>query len=272
MTEPSSRSADQFFPGLFSVLLVLEPYLAAVVLVGGWVPYLLARAGSGMSAHEQVFTRDIDIAIRLDSDADGRRIDGLLLEAGLECDFRSMDDLPVVVFVGAINGAEVEVEFLADEPGERERVVKVGDCLHVQTLHYTRILEANTTTVAVVGPDGRVLVVRIPSVAAFVLNKGLTFVQRKTKEKKAKDLYYLFEMLENQSDSLAEDIARLAERYPAWYKTFKKNLSRFFGRIEDEGAFLVVSQRPAGAFVELSDDQLAQYVFATFSDFLRRLS
>jgi len=275
MVEPLPRTADQFFPGLFGVLHTLEPCLPRVVLVGGWVPYLLARVAPGTATNEPLFTRDIDLAVPLDLHADAQRIDALLVESGLRSEFRSMYDPPAMAFVGSIGGAEVEVEFLTDEPGGQERVVKLGGRLHVQSLHYTRILLDNTTTIPVVGPDERVLTVRIPTAAAFVFNKGLTFPQRKTREKKAKDLYYIFEVLESGSSPLAgfaEDIVRLGDRYVSWYRKLKKNLSRPFGQVGDEGVDLVISQRPAGAFPGMGDDQFAQYVFATFAEFVQMLS
>ena len=239
------------------------------------MPYLIARATPGTTSHEHLFTRDIDLAVQADLHADAQRIDALLLESGLQCEFRSMHDPPVVAFVGSIGEAEVEVEFLTDEPGGRERLVKIAGRLHVQTLHYTRILLDNTTTVPVLGPGGYALTVRIPTSAAFVLNKGLTLAQRKTQEKKAKDLYYIFEVLESQGSSLpglVADIVCLGDRDPSWYRKFKTNLSRFFTRAEDEGVDLVVSQRPAAAFLGMSDDQFGQYVFAIFAEFMQMLA
>ncbi len=261
MAEPAGPSADRFFPGLFGVLHVLEPCLPRIVLVGGWVPYLIDRAAPGTTAPGQLFTRDIDLAVPRDLQADARQIDALLLASGLAFEFRSLHDPPVVAFVGLIGGADVEVEFLTDEPGGQERVVKIGGRLHAQTLHYTRILLDNTTIVTVVGPAGDPLTVRIPTPAAFVFNKGLTFAQRKTREKKAKDLYYIFEMLEYSGSPVAglgEEVARLGNRYPTWYRRFKKYLSGVFARFDDEGVRLVLSQRPEGAYLGMSDNQFAQ--------------
>jgi hypothetical protein len=75
MAESSRPTADQFFPGLFTVLRVLEPYL-------------INRGTPGAATHEQLFTRDIDLAVPVDLHADAEQIDALLLESGLRCEFR----------------------------------------------------------------------------------------------------------------------------------------------------------------------------------------
>jgi hypothetical protein len=274
MPEPSRAVADEFFPGLVRVLSLLEPSLSDVVLVGGWVPYLMTSMNRDEGSNEPLLTRDIDIAVPRELKTGGDRMDQLLRGSGLEYSYRSMFDPPVVSFVGTLEGCEVEVEFLTDEPGAEERVLDVGGGLRVQSLHYTNILLDNTMTIPISKPDGTLLPVRLPTPAAFVFNKGLTFVQRKTPLKKAKDLYYVFGVLDSHQESLsklADDTGELGERYPTWFRRFTTNLSSRFERVDDEGVRMVVSQRPTQAFVDLNDDQFAQYVFVTFREFLAYL-
>lgn len=182
----------------------------------------------------------------------------------------------MVSFVGTLDGFEVEIEFLTDEPGGEERALDVGGGLRVQSLHYTSVLLENTMIVPVAALDGHLLPVRVPTPAAFVFNKSLTFVQRKTPLKRAKDLYYVFGVLDSHQDSLPEFAAgmiTLGERYPGrWYKRLTTDLTSRFKQLDDDGVRMVVSQRPTRAFADLGDEQFAQYVFVTFRDFLRLLT
>lgn len=272
MPESAGGIADEFFPGLQGVLTLLEPYLSDIVVVGGWVPYLMALSHRREVRHEPLLTRDIDIAVPRELKTAGAEIDQILRASGLEYSYRSLFDPPVVSFAGKLSGCEVEVEFLTHEPGNKEHVLDVGGGLRVQSLHYTNILLDNTTMIPVEASDRRLLAVRVPTSAAFVFNKGLTFVQRKASLKKAKDLYYIFGVLDAWQDSLPDLASRTDElraKYPArWSKRFAANLAGKFGDSGDEGVSMVMSQRPARAFVELNDDQFAQYVFSTFREFL----
>jgi hypothetical protein len=276
MADPSRAVADEFFPGLLRVLSLLEPHLPDIVLVGGWVPYLMESRHLDGPPSEPLLTRDIDIAVPRELRTGGGDIDQLLRRSGLEYSYRSMFDPPVVSFVGTLDGYEVEIEFLTHEPGGEERVLDVGGGLSAQSLHYTNILLENTLTLPVQALDGHVLPVRVPTPAAFVFNKGLIFVQRKSSLKKAKDLYYVFGVIDAHQDSisdLAVDITRLGRRCPSkWSKRLAANFESHFQEIEDEGVRLVASQRPARAFTELGDDQFAQYVFSTFREFLYQLT
>jgi len=180
VSESAHNIADEFFPGLIAVLAVLEPYLSHIVLVGGWVPYLMSLHRGDAAPRSPLLTRDIDIAVPRNLQTGGDAMDRLLREAGLRYDYRSAYDPPVVSFVGSLRGCEVEIEFLTDEPGGREEVLDVGGGLRVQSLHYTNVLLENTVVISVDAPDGRLLPVRVPTPAAFVFNKSLTFAQRKT--------------------------------------------------------------------------------------------
>lgn len=276
MAESTPNIADEFFPGLVGVLTVLEPCLADVVLVGGWVPYLMSLQQRDSNSGPPLLTRDIDIAVPRRLAAGGDAIDRLLREAGLQHDYRSAEDPPVISFVGTLGGCEVEIEFLTDEPGGREQALDLGGGLRVQSLHYTNILLDNTLVIPVEAPGGSLLPVRVPTPAAFVFNKSMTFTQRKSRLKKAKDLYYIFGVLESYSSSLpdlAAAVADLGQRYPAkWFRRLVASLQNHFKNAEDDGVRLVASQRPTGAFPDLGDDQFAQYVYLTFRDFLRLLA
>ncbi len=67
MSEPSQNVApEEFFPGLVRVLSLLESHLSDVVLVWGWVPYLMALQRRDDVLSEPLLTKDIDIAVPRD--------------------------------------------------------------------------------------------------------------------------------------------------------------------------------------------------------------
>jgi hypothetical protein len=271
MARSGGGAADEFFSGLAAVLRVLEPRLGDIVLVGGWVPYLLASVRSPGDRTDRLLTRDIDLAVPEDLGSEGTEIDQLLVSSGLRYEYRSLSTPPVRSYVGLIGGCPVEVEFLTDERGGEERVVEVGGALSAQSLHYVRILLENTERVPVKIEGRSPLLVRVPTAPAFVYNKGLTFTQRNSPPKKAKDLYYIFEVLSGREDSMtsfAADLAELQSRYAAkWGRRFLADLDSHFVSVGSEGVRLVRTQRPARAYTGLDDDQFGQYVWSLFREF-----
>jgi len=102
----------------------------------------------------------------------------------------------------------------------------------------------------------------------------LVFVRRKDAVKKAKDLYYIFDILANLPDlrsDIVSEFRNLAESYAPWFNALFKNLSNFFEEPESEGVLLALEQRPTNAFIELGDDQLKHFIYGTFNDFLKEL-
>jgi hypothetical protein len=108
-----------------------------------------------------------------------------------------------------------------------------------------------------------------------VFQKGLTFVRRVKPVKKAKDLYYIFDLLTNRDKlygQIIEDINSFKELYPeGWARQFKRNLQTHFSDGNAEGVHLVRSQRPESAFSEMNDAQFRQYIVGIFQEFLDRI-
>ena len=116
--------------------------------------------------------------------------------------------------------------------------------------------------------------IRVPTPAAFVFNKGLVFTRRNDRLKKAKDLYYIFDVLtslEILRDGIYSDIGGFRETYSPWFKRFTANLRGHFEDLTSEGVRWVVDQRPPNAFLELTPDQFGRYVFGVFRDFIQRI-
>ncbi|MBI5551734.1 MAG: hypothetical protein HY911_09530 [Desulfobacterales bacterium] len=259
--------------GFFKTLKILEAYLPSIVIGGGWVPFLYSRYLLADSNTQPLFTRDIDLLVKDTLPViDENTVDQLLTQAGLASIFKTRANPPLIHYQGQIEGCDVEIEFLTDQRGsDSEVVVEVQEGLHAEALRFLSVLVENTITI-VLGDLDSPLSVKVPSPAAFILNKGLVFPRRRDKVKKAKDLYYAFDLLSRDDPLRAEIIdglSSLKQKYPAWFKTFLKNMRSAFNALDSEGVLLVLSQRPSNAYEKLNDDQLKQYVWATFDRFLK---
>ena len=270
--------ADGFKEGFFRTLWILRGYLPELVIGGGWAPLIYHHYLIGDKSSEPIRTKDIDILVPEELPVIGdKKVDELLLEAGLEPVFRSRGTPPVVSYEGDIEGYEVEIEFLTDQRGASDAVVvRVQDGLNAQSLRYISILTDNAIEVEVddfcCGEKLWLLTVRVPSPASYIFHKGLIFTRRKKEQKKAKDLYYIFDILANCPKLQEEIYSQLRELkgtyHLRWFETFTRNLKDHFSDILSDGIDLVASQRSTGAFPGLDDGQFKQYVLEIFKDFI----
>lgn len=116
---------------------------------------------------------------------------------------------------------------------------------------------------------------KIPTPAAFALNKSLTFSRRHDPAKSEKDLYYLFyvvAMFPDWHDSIGASLRTIAGDRPSWVKSAMANVERVSADVESAGIASIARQRPSGAFVGLDEDQFRQYalsVLGTWFEILR---
>ena len=93
------------------------------------------------------------------------------------------------------------------------------------------------------------------------------------KQKAAKDLYYIFDLLSGLSgirEQIDSEFDMFSEKHPKWFRTYLKNLRIYFKSLDSEGSLSIVEQRPADAFPGLDDDQLRQFAHATFLQFIEK--
>lgn len=256
---------------LLKTLVVLEPYLDEIVIIGGWVPLLYRRYGKLSSRHPSLRTIDIDIVVPGTLKEVGRpTIDELLIQAGYEAPVYGSDISSATKY--KLRSPVTEVEFLTPEvglPGRPFRTVQRG--LTAQRLRYLAILLENINEIRVSDdlPPGSTidLIVRIPSPAAFIYQKGLTLVKRHSKV--AKDLYYIFDLIDSADEllqSILSEMAIMREKYPrSWFKTFLKNLEQYFPEDNAEGPVLVASQYTG----EMQEGIFRRYAHHTFRDFIQ---
>ena len=265
----------QYLASLLTTLRALEPYLGDVVVVGGWVPTLYRRYGRVPARHPALFTRDIDVVVPARLPESGRpSIDELLRGAGYEARVYGSEMGEATKY--ELQSPATEVEFLVPEvgpPGPASRAVQEG--LSAQALRYVSILLENTQGLevrdSVEGMDVA-LSVRVPLPAAFVYQKGLTLEHRR--DKVAKDLYYIFDLLDSCDDVRCSIVAGIAELRSsctrAWFRTFAGNLERYFEGERAQGPYLVESQY-AGGMDRATLRLRAQRVFADFRRDVREI-
>ena len=267
--------------GLYKTLLILSDYLPEIVVGGGWATFLYGRYLFKNRQREPVFTRDIDFMVKSKIPIIGKNtVDQLLVEAGLRAKFKSRGNPPVIHYEGTIEGSDVEIEFLTDQTGSKpDAVLEVQEGLHAEALRYVSLLVENilvltlddTNLIDALAP----LTVKVPTPAAYIFQKGLIFKRRWDHQKRAKDLYYIFDILAGSREIRYDLIWEFSEfriKHAKWYQTFMADLGELFEGPESEGVLLVTEQRPVNAYVELDNLQFQQYAFGIVEEFIKGIS
>lgn len=272
---------EDFTYSLFKILAILGPYLQQIVIGGGWAPFLYYRYLVKNKQHVPMLTSDIDLMVRHQVPIVGpKTIDEILTaEAKLNTTFKNQDNPAVIHYEGTIEGFEVEIEFLTDQTGsQQEKVLVVQKGLHAEALRYVSIIVENTLYLEIDGTEsaqgGSPLIVQVPTPAAYIFQKGLSFPLRRDKQKASKDLYYIFDILAGIPKInilMSDDFVDLSGNHPAWFKKFKANLSTQFASPDAEGPLRIVKQRPPDAFSGLDDDQLRYFAHGTMEQFIKKL-
>ncbi len=263
--------------GLFRTLWILREYLSEIVLGGGWVPFIYYHYLLKNKSIDPVRTYDIDLLVNTRIPVLGSKtIDELLLEAGLKSAFKTISTPPIIHYEGKIQDYEVEIEFLTDQRGSIEDiVVEVQKGLHAEALRYISVATENIIKIEIddfVTEDGiQTIEVQVPSPAAYIFHKGLVFRKRREEVKKAKDLYYIFNILLHCEEIRTEINAGLNElknKYPTWFNRFERNLDEYFSGVESDGVKFVSDQRIATDLPNLDENQFSLYVYTTFRELI----
>jgi len=272
---------QDFKAGFLKTLWILRDYLPLIVIGGGWVPLLYYHYLLGDKYREPIRTRDIDLLVDIQIPIVGEKsVDRLLLDAGLKTTFKNSDTPPVIHYEGAIDGEEIEIEFLTDQRGPRDDVViEVQKGLHAEALRYISIPISHAIEVTIddfrIGGECHPIRVKVPSPEAYIFHKGLIFERRKDKLKKAKDLYYIFDILANcpeLRERIIEGLKGFEKEHPPWFSHFIKNLQKTFSDLTADGILMIFNQLPAGAFPKLTEDQSREYIFGIFQEFIEELT
>lgn len=262
--------------GLIAVLTPLGDYLEEVVVCGSWTLFIYRHWMLKKRDHSTVRTLDVDLAVPKAIPVASEPLEKRLKSAGFKEDIQGDARPPVIHF--ELEGAPY-LEFVTPYQSNREqgtREVQTG--VMAQELRYLEIVLENHREVPM---PGKKLIVRVTTPGAYLYQKGLSFVKRQKSDKKAKDLAYLFDLLYNlpalRSDAVREFPA-LVRRYPAaWYKTFRRNLERYFPDAAGDGPDMVASQKPdpystmIGQDVTNGPGRFREAVYRAFADLLAEL-
>ncbi|MFC1522336.1 GSU2403 family nucleotidyltransferase fold protein [Elusimicrobiota bacterium] len=276
---------DDFKDSFLLALDSLREYLPDIVISGGWVPFVYyAYAAETRPSQEPLRTKDIDLLIPEKLRIGKRPSLNKILERekfkpneiGISLGSFGRKGPNEVKYEATKDGIEIEVTFLTPRLGKESRpAISIQGSVVATLLRYMDILLKCNMEVRILDQTSKGKKVdfkaRVPIPAAYLYQKGLSFVDRPTRDKKAKDLYYFFDILANYAelrDECIKEIPKIQRGFPGkWYKRFKGNLNSHFESPESEGPVLVEEQRPGGG----SSSEFRRTVFGTFQHFLKKI-
>ena len=242
----------------------LEPYAAEVVLIGGWVHALLLASASERS--HAVLTDDIDFTIPRKLLTAGRpTLVELATQAGFELDpLSELDGAPSRLTVDGPRDTVIDLDILTEGDQPRSAVPIEGQPdLAAQGYPGQTFLQTHTQWVSVgtdihqsLDPPVRI---RIPTVGAYVIHKGLSSSTRAYRGKEAKDLVYLFEILRhpNLGQSARAEIRDLHDEDPTLIAAWRDRIEEVLTNsavLREMAAQLLL----AGRFTGADDDAIAR--------------
>lgn len=261
-----SRAAEQFA----RLIIELQPYRDEIVFVGGWVHtlYLAEENESG-----GVATEDIDITLPSELRAGDRPLlVELAARAGFERD--PISDMggvaPWMVYTNDA-GHTVPIDFLTEGHPRAELEIAGQDGLVAQGYTGQRMLLENARSMRVgislhplIDPP---CVIRVPTLGAYVLQKGVSANTRLHPDKRAKDIIYILEIVSHPrlGPGAFAELPQVARRYPKEAAIFREAIEETLKReslLDD-----VVEQMSLSSDIHVAPESLK----ATHRGWLRRL-
>jgi hypothetical protein len=230
--------SDRQIEPLLRALIPIRDYLADenIVISGGWVPIIYQRYVLPGKGQPSLLTTDVDVVIpnKLDS-GERHSLRHLLLEDGFREDFVGDANPPASCFRKVVGEFNIELEFLTPLRGAgNNETLWVQSDLAAQALRFSDILLEEPMRVKISEElDGEIvdLELYVPRPAAFIFQKGLAFTKRIDRLKKAKDLYYIFDIIAGYPEfarDIDEGMAQFKAAKPAWFHRFIRNMTIIF--------------------------------------------
>lgn len=209
---------ERFEQALHHVLWLVRPYLPELVVIGGWVPHLYRRYG-GFHEWGSTLSRtaEVDVLLPQEPPRDGRPpLAQLLREAG----FTSTQESRGAIWMNDVATGE-KVEFFVPHAGTatsigQPRPLPAQDGLGAIPLTDLTLLARHTRAlqipVAITIRRPEMLSVRVPSIGAYLVGKGATFMKRSPatspeQSRRAKDIVYIRDVM-----AAGTDVVRQVER------------------------------------------------------------
>lgn len=255
---------------LSKVINDLSDFLPYLVLVGGWIPYLYkqyvwlddlkkelesAKPGSEpfhpiVNATMPLLTTDMDFGagVPFVTYSGDESIADRIQKLGYGERHVSMDRMrPFVPIAKGADGHEkAEVEFITvPEPPEDLHEKLVGTAIKLNKLENFGILLENTRKISVFSHE-----FQIPTEAAFVFHKLITFVLRENENKRRKDLYYAYYMLRfcPNKGKLVTEIKALIDKLNEG-ESVRQNIEFFFKSKDDKGPVAIEHEAGTDQFI-----------------------
>jgi hypothetical protein len=205
------------------VIIAMQPYVDDIVFVGGWVHALyLGEANDGGALQ----TEDIDVTLPpVLLTGDRATLLELAGEAGFVRDpISDMDDVAAWMVYRSADGLTIPIDFLTE--GDPRRPVEIvgqpgllaqGYPGQQMLLDSFRWLEVGSTLHPMLEPPRRI---RVPTLGAYVVQKAVSAAMRGNRDKAAKDLVYIFEIIRHPrlGADVSSEIRTLRERYSREYE------------------------------------------------------
>lgn len=188
----------------------------------------------------------------------------LATEAGFERDecLEDIEGTPIRLTQSGPGGAVIDLDVITEGNDPRTAVPIEGQPnLAAQGYPGQHVLLDNAQWIAVgtavhasLDPAIRI---RVPTLGAYVLHKGLSFATRSRLDKMAKDLVYLVEILRDPvlGQGAREQVHELAQRYPSEFAQWRQNLTELPnhpGLLRLVAAQLVIGGQAMGSEAEVS--------------------
>ncbi len=206
---------DHFDTVLAPVLAGLSEHLDRLVVIGGWVPELHRRFGPpGDWAVRPLHTIEVDVLASMPGETDPAAplISAALAAAGFT---PVTQEGPSAVWERDAASGE-RIEFFVEHRGPWggvSQVVGVEPAGHLGglTLEGVGVLRDHSVILSVpldrAAGGEEVALVRVPELGAFALHKGATFLRRRDRAKRIKDLHYIVDIMQS-----GEGVVALVER------------------------------------------------------------
>lgn len=256
-----------FERALSRILWELRPYLADLIVIGGWVPYLHQRYGNFTTWRGQLsLTIEVDVLITHELPLRGRPSLAATLQSA---DFQPTPSTGVAAVWANDPDRGEKIEFLVPHTGpfrDLGTVVRVGGQAGIGAISLASldVLQRHTTTLTVpaLSPDEtrQLIPVRVPRLGAYVINKTATFLHRRpsgdgsVNPKRAKDLLYLRDLMAAGSevvDAIERDITGILALDPSMQHLVDTAANNLDGtvrpgsriRLDEVGAMLAERER-----------------------------
>lgn len=245
----------------------LQPYAEEIVFIGGWVYALYLHEVEAQA--RPVFTYDVDVSIPTNLPSAGRpRLTELIVRAGFNREIITEAEGEIVLFRQPGERDEpIDLDLLteADDP---RTVVSIGGQPNLAVQGYpgqrilldnARWIEAGQQIHPLLSPPRQI---RVPTVPAYVLQKGLSSRTRTNRSQREKDLIYLIEIASHPTlrARTVGGMGGLASQYPNEYARWRRILEDLAtDRYLQRG---IAAQLLASGHVRADEDETSRTIVA----------